>query len=138
MLIRRIDEVSAGISASAGAPAKPERVMKGSAGPLVNDKALVNAVNPSLKALLGETRVIPDFPSVMGSEDFQEVMDAAGVPYVFLLNGIADPARFAEAQKAGRAFPFSNHNPDFLIDLAAIPFGTRVNTTAALALLGRP
>jgi amidohydrolase len=135
LLIRRIDEVSAGIAASAGAPAKPERTMKGTANPLVNDRALVEAVNPSLKALLGETNVIPEFPSVMGSEDFQEVMNAAKVPYVFLLIGIAEPARFAEAQKAGRGFPFANHNPDFQVDLAGIPLGARANTTAALALL---
>ncbi|MGL6043578.1 MAG: amidohydrolase, partial [Sandaracinobacteroides sp.] len=137
LMLRRIDEVSAGIAAAAGAPVRPERIMKGSGGPLVNDKALVEAVNPSLKALLGEPNVIADFPSVMGSEDFQEVMNAAGVPYVFLLIGIAEPARFAEAQKAGRSFPFSNHSPDFLIDLAGIPFGARANTTAALALLAK-
>ena len=111
--------------------------MKGRAGPLVNDKALVEAINPTLNALLGEGRVINNFPSVMGSEDFQEVMNAAGVPYVFLLIGIASPQSFAEAQKTGRMFPFSNHNPDFLVDLAAIPLGARVNTAAALALLAK-
>ena len=136
-LIRRIDEVSNGIAEAAGAPARPERTMKGSAGPLVNDKALVEAINPTLNALLGEGRVINNFPSVMGSEDFQEVMNAAGVPYVFLLIGIASPQSFAEAQKTGRMFPFSNHNPDFLVDLAAIPLGARVNTAAALALLAK-
>lgn len=37
----------------------------------------------------------------------------------------------------GRAFPYSNHNPDFFVDLAAIPTGMKVNVTAALALLGK-
>lgn len=135
LMLRRIDEVSNGIAAAAGAPTAPKRVMKGSAGPLVNDAALVKAANPSLTALLGEGRVIADFPSVMGSEDFQEVMDAAGVPYLFLLIGIADPQLFAEARKAGRAFPFSNHNSDFKVELSALPVGVRANTVAALALL---
>lgn len=137
LLIRRIDEVSNGVAIAAGAPDKPERTMKGTAGPLVNDKALVEVVNPALVALLGEKKVVNNFPSVMGSEDFQELMNAAGTPYVFLLIGIADPARAAEAQKAGRMFPFSNHNPDFLVDLAAIPLGARINTAAALSLLGK-
>lgn len=137
LLIRRIDEVSNGVAISAGATDKPERTMKGTAGPLVNDETLVNAVNPALVALLGEGKVINNFPSVMGSEDFQELMDAADTPYVFLLIGIADPARVAQAQKAGRMFPFANHNPDFLVDLAAIPLGARINTAAALALLAK-
>ena len=34
-------------------------------------------------------------------------------------------------------FPFANHNNDFVVDLAAIPLGTRVNTVAALALLAK-
>jgi amidohydrolase len=136
-LIRRIDEVSNGVAIAAGAPTKPERTMKGSAGPLTNDASLVEAVNPALVSLLGKEHVINNMPAVMGSEDFQELMDAAKTPYVFLLIGIADPVKVAEAQKAGRLFPFSNHNPDFLVDLAAIPLGAKVNTAAALALLAK-
>jgi hippurate hydrolase len=49
----------------------------------------------------------------------------------------AEPARFAAAKKAGRIFPFANHNNDFVVDLAAIPLGTRINTVAALALLAK-
>jgi amidohydrolase len=138
LLIKRIDEVSQGVAIAAGAPEKPQRTMKGSAVPLVNDKALVEQVNPALTALLGEGRVINNFPSVMGSEDFQEVFYAAKVPYVFLLIGVAPPEQFAAAQKAGRPFPYSNHNPDFFVDLPAIPLGAKINTTAALALLAKP
>jgi hippurate hydrolase len=137
LLLKRIDEVSNGVAIAAGAPEKPARTMKGSARPLVNDGKLVETVNPALTALLGEGRVINNFPSVMGSEDFQEVMYAADVPYVFLLIGVAPPEQFAAAQKAGRPFPYSNHNPDFFVDLAAIPLGARINTTAALALLAK-
>jgi hypothetical protein len=39
---------------------------------------------------------------------------------------------YQAAQKAGRPFPYSNHNPDFFVDLAAIPIGAKVNTVAAL------
>jgi hippurate hydrolase len=139
-MIARIDEISAGISLGAGMPAdrKPTRVMKGSAGPLVNDAALVARVNPSLKALLGAEHVLPQFPAVMGSEDFQEAFAGKNVPYIFLLNGVAPPDKFAAARAEGKPFPYANHNPNFFVDLAAIPLGAKINTVAALALLKHP
>ena len=111
--------------------------MKGSAGPLDNNAALVAAINPSLTALLGTGKLVDKFPSVMGSEDFQEAFAKTGTPYAFLLIGIAPLDRFAAAKAAGRPFPFANHNNDFVVDLAAIPLGTKVNTVAALALLAK-
>mgnify|MGYP003503376651 CR=1 FL=1 len=42
----------------------------------------------------------------------------------------------AAAPKQGRLFPYSNHNPDFFVDLPAVTLGAQVNTVAALALLG--
>jgi hippurate hydrolase len=111
--------------------------MKGSAGPLDNDPELVAAINPALTTLLGTGNVLTSFPSVMGSEDFQEAFADTNTPYAFLLIGIAEPGRFAAAKQAGRPFPFANHNNDFVVDLPAIPLGTRINTVAALALLGK-
>ena len=136
-MLRRIDEINRGIAIGAGvAPSTmPTRKMKGYAGPLVNDARLVELVNPALVALLGEGKVINNFPTVMGSEDFQNLFEALGTPYVFLLIGIAPVDMFFAALKAGRQFPYSNHNPDFFVDLAAIPIGAKANTVAALALL---
>ena len=138
-LLRRIDEVNHGVvvGAGLGADMVPKRAMKGTAGPLSNDPKLVAAINPPLAAMLGPGKLIDGFPAVMGSEDFQEAFAGMDTPYSFLLIGIADPARFAAAQKAGLPFPFANHNNDFVVDLAAIPLGTRINTLAALALLGK-
>jgi amidohydrolase len=137
-MIKRIDEISRGIAIAAGVPEDkmPTRLMKGHSGPLVNDKALVETVNPAILSILGEGKVINNFPTVMGSEDFQDVMDVQKVPYVFLLIGVAPVDVFLAAQKAGKPFPYSNHNPDFYVDLKAIPIGTKVDTVAALALLG--
>lgn len=139
-LLKRIDEVSKGVAISAGvAPDKmPTRKMKGGASPLTNDAMLVAKVNPPLAALLGEGKVIGNFPAVMGSEDFQEVFTPLKTPYVFLLIGVAPVDQFMAAQKAGRPFPYSNHNPDFFVDLAAIPIGAKANTIAALTLLAKP
>lgn len=139
-LLKRIDEVSKGVAISAGVASDkmPTRKMKGGASPLTNDAALVAKVNPALSLLLGEDKVISNFPAVMGSEDFQEVFTPLKTPYVFLLVGVAPVEQFMAAQKAGRPFPYSNHNPDFFVDLAAIPIGTKAGTIAALTLLAKP
>lgn len=140
-MLKRIDEVSRGVALAAGVPADkmPIRVMKGHSGPLVNDKSLVARVNPDLETLLGKGKVMDVFPSVMGSEDFQEVYAALNpkVPYAFFLIGVAPPDLFAKAQTAGKPFPYANHNPDFFVDLAAIPIGAKVNAVAVLNLLAK-
>jgi amidohydrolase len=138
-MLKRIDEINRGITLGAGLSEDkvPVREMKGSAGPLDNDPKLVAAINPALTTLLGSENVLTNFPSVMGSEDFQEAFADTNTPYTFLLIGIAEPARFAAAKKAGRPFPFANHNNDFVVELPAIPLGTQINTVAALALLGK-
>jgi hippurate hydrolase len=138
-LIDRIDMVSRGIAIAAGVPESdmPTRTMKGTASVLTNDATLVAAVNGPLKVMLGNDQVLDNFPAQMGSEDFQQVMNAAKAPYVFPFIGVADPKRFAEAQKAGKLVPYANHNPDFVVDLAAIPLGTKVNSVMALSLFAQ-
>jgi amidohydrolase len=138
-MLMRIDEINNGIAIAAGVKPDrmPTRLMKGSAGPLVNDPALIARINPSLVQLLGKDKVIDQFPSVMGSEDFQEAFSALNTPYAFLLIGVAPPELVAKAQAAGQMFPYSNHNPDFFVDLAAIPVGTKVNTVTALSVLAK-
>jgi amidohydrolase len=138
-MIRRIDEINAGIAQSAGVAADrmPTRTMKGTAGPMINDDALIAHINPSLTALLGHDQVIDQFPAVMGSEDFQEAFTPLGTPYAFLLIGIAKPAVFAQARAEGRAFPFSNHSPIFEVDLDAIPVGAKVGAASVLSLLAK-
>ncbi len=81
-------------------------------------------------------KVVGNFPTVMGSEDFQEAFAPLNTPYVFLLIGVAPPELVAAAQKQGRLFPYSNHNPDFFVELPAVTLGAQINTVAALALLG--
>lgn len=139
LMLKRIDTIGNGIAAGAGMPADkmPRRVMKGTAGPLVNSDKLVAQVNPALTELLGPKKLVEDFPSVMGSEDFQEAFAGTQTPYTFILIGIAPMDKFVAAQKAGRQFPFANHNPDFFVDLPAIPEGTKIDTVAALALLAK-
>ena len=139
-MLKRIDEINQGIAIAAGVgpDRMPTRVMKGNAGPLVNDPALVTRINPSLEVLLGQGKVVDQFPSVMGSEDFQEAFRPLGkVPYAFILIGVAPPELFAKARAEGRPVPYANHNPDFFVDLAAIPIGAKVDAVAALSVLAK-
>jgi amidohydrolase len=138
-MLKRIDEVNNGVAIAAGVGKEkmPTRLMKGNAGPVVNDKALVARINPSLEALMGKGKVIDQFPAVMGSEDFQEAFRPLNTPYAFMLIGVAPPELFAKAQAAGKPFPYANHNPDFFVDLAAIPIGAKVNAVAVLSIVAK-
>jgi hippurate hydrolase len=51
--------------------------------------------------------------------------------------GVADPGVFAKAQQEGKFLPYSAHNPNFVVDLKAIPIGTEIATVSMLELLGK-
>lgn len=138
-MLDRIKQINHGIAIAAGVDEArmPSITMKGHAGPVVNDAKLSERVNPNLKQLLGEGKVLERFPAVMGSEDFQEAFSHLGTPYVFNLIGVAPQEMFDAARKKGMAFPYSNHNPNFLVDLAAIPLGVKINAVTVMSILQR-
>lgn len=138
-MLKRIDDINRGIVVTAGLSESdtPKRQMKGHAGPVVNNAALVAKVTPPLISLMGEPNVIQSFPAVMGSEDFQEAFKDMNVPYVYMFVGVAPPEMFKKARVQGKPFPYSNHNPDFFVDLSAIPVGAKVNTVVALSVLAK-
>jgi hippurate hydrolase len=71
----------------------------------------------------------------MGSEDFQHlVINNTKAIYDYLLVGIANPEETAKANKAGKMFPFYNHNSDFKVDLTAIPFATSLGAVALMEM----
>jgi amidohydrolase len=139
LMIKRINEINRGIAIAAGVPNDklPTLVLKGHSEPVVNDAKLTASLNYSIKSLLGEKNVIDNFPAVMGSEDFHKLYKGMDVPYTFLLIGVAPPKLYAEARAAGRQFPYSNHSPNFFVDLAAIPIGAKVNSVVALSVLAK-
>ncbi|WP_165802872.1 amidohydrolase [Pelagivirga sediminicola] len=49
--------------------------------------------------------------------------------------GIAEPAEFQAAVADGRMVPFSAHNPNFVVDLDAIPLGAKIGAVSLLGLL---
>ena len=137
-MLKRIDEINKGIAISAGINQlkMPTRLMKGNSDPLVNDKELIMRINPSLEALMGKGNVIDQFPAAMGSEDFQEAFKSINTPYAYIFVGVAPKDLFLKARAAGKLSPYSNHNPDFFVDLAAIPIGSKVNIIVALSIFG--
>jgi hippurate hydrolase len=134
--IRRIDE---GIAKANGLPADkmPTMVMKGYSPPLVNDAPLVERVTPTLKTLLGEKNVVTDAPPVTASEDFHVLTGGNPTRVNFMLVGTADPALVTQAREEGKAVPFGNHSPKYLVDLRAIPIGATIGAMAAFELLAK-
>jgi hippurate hydrolase len=135
-----IKAISEGIARTYGMPEDqmPVITMKGSSTPLVNDEALAARMATTLKSVFGEKSVITELPAVTGSEDVHLLKGPhTDVPFNFLFVGIADPKVFAAAQRPGEPMrpPFSGHNPNFVVDLSAIPMGTAIATVSMLDLL---
>jgi amidohydrolase len=129
--IKRINE---GIAIANGLPKNlyPTIDFKQYVIPVKNDAKLVNKLNPALENIFGPGRNL-DFPPVMGSEDFQHlVADYPEVPYDYVLVGIVNPELFKQTQAAGKMFPYTNHNGNFMVDLGAIPFNTAVGASLVL------
>ncbi|UXE67177.1 MAG: hypothetical protein KA713_00805 [Chryseotalea sp. WA131a] len=71
----------------------------------------------------------------MGSEDFQHlVVPAKKQVYDYFLVGVASPKDVTNARKEGKQFPYFNHNGDFKVDLAAIPYYTYLGAGALLEM----
>ena len=77
-----------------------------------NNPELTRRVSASLKAALGDANVLPENPT-MGGEDFSEFsLPDHSVPTFMFSVGAVDPAKFAEAKKAGTPLP-SLHSSKF-------------------------
>ena len=139
-LIAGIRSISNGIAHTYGMPEDqmPVITMKGSSTPLVNDTVLANRLAVPFKALLGDKNVVTEFPPATGSEDVHLLLGPnTDVLFTYLIVGVADPAAFAAARKEGKMMPYSSHNPNFIVDLKAIPVGKKVITVSMLELMGK-
>ncbi|MBM7368027.1 hippurate hydrolase [Gordonia hydrophobica] len=140
-MLTAVKSVSEGIARTYGMPEDqmPEIIMKGGSSPLVNSTELAEQMAVSLGAVLGEENIVTDLPRATGSEDVQLLKGPyPDMPFNYLLVGIADPEVYAAARARGEDFPFSPHNPNYIVDLAAIPHGAKVAAYAMLGLLNVP
>ena len=134
-MLQAIERINRSIAAANDLPEAlmPTTVMKGSASVLSNDESMAAAVQPALKALLGEKAVIVRAPKLMGSEDFQHlVLENETHRYLFMFVGTAKPEHVKKAQAEGKLVPYSNHNPDYQVDLDAIPLGVKIGAVTVL------
>lgn len=138
-LLAGIRAISESIARGYGMPEDrlPEITMRGGSTPLINDVELTARVASALGGGLGADNIVTELPAVAGSEDCHVLKGPHhDVPLTYLMIGVADPAVCAEAAAAGKLFPYAPHNPEYVVDLAAIAFGTKVASHAMLHLLG--
>lgn len=140
LMLDGIERINQSIASAYGLPPelKPTTVMKGGAVVLSNDAEMATMVQPALRSLLGEKAVIVQAPKLMGSEDFHHlVIDNEKHRYLYMFVGTAKPEHFKKAQAEGKLFPYSNHNPDYQVDLDAIALGAKIGTVTALEFLAQ-
>lgn len=124
-LFEGLRRVAENVAAAHGATV--EHAIPAEAGnPVVrNDEDLLSRVKPSLERVAGAGKVIEIDP-ITGAEDFAEF--GAHAPALFFFVGATPPG-------ADMAAVASNHSPEFDVDEAALPLGTRAMLQAALDLL---
>lgn len=140
-LIAGMRAISDGIARSYGMPEDqlPEITIRGGSAPLVNDERLAARLAGALGKVIDSGNVVTQLPAVTASEDCHLLKGPyADLPLSYLLVGVADPRACAEAVAAGKLFPYSPHSPDYVVDLAAIPFGAKIASHVVLELLGTP
>lgn len=137
-MLRGIRSVNESLARAYGVPEDrlPTLTEKSSTTPLANDAAVIDRINPQLVNLVGANNLITNFPGTTGSEDAHLLKgDYETVQFGYIFVGVAEPALFAQAQAEGKIVPFSNHNPNFQVDLNAIPFGTKVAAVMTMEFL---
>jgi len=140
-LIAGLRAVSNGIARTYGMPEEqlPVITMGGGSTPLVNDERLTARLAGALGKVIDSGNVVTQLSAVTASEDCHLLKGPhTDVPLSYLFVGVADPQVWAEAFRTGRLFPYSPHSPDYVVDLAAIPFGAKVASHVMLELLRKP
>lgn len=141
-MIEGIRRINQGIAHAYNLPKEkyPTIKFKGFSYPLDNSSELTKTVQASLRKVITDERFLLDetvLPSIMGSEDFHHlVIHNPKKEYCYINVGISEPKRFEQAFKNGQ-LPFNAHNGDFEVDLAAIPFGSKVAITSMLAIFDK-
>lgn len=113
----------------------PTIAMKGWSYPLVNDSAIVAMAAKGFSQVVPPQNIITNVPAAMGSEDAHHLVihnpkHAVG----YFVIGVADPAACAKAVAEGRGVPYANHNGNYVVELRAIPLGTKLGVSALLEL----
>jgi hippurate hydrolase len=141
-LFNGVKSISNGIAQTYGMPKDklPKIVRKGYSSTLVNDKNFIEQLNNGLlhSGIVSKQNLITKFNPATGSEDIQMLVhELKDVKIGYLFVGTADPKLVAKAKKEGKEIPFANHNPNYQVDLDAIPFGAKVATIITMEILSK-
>jgi len=138
-LIAGIKRVTDSIAKAADIPQDrmPQYIMKGSAGPLVNDEEAVRRAEPALRLALGEDKAVPGLPTAMGSEDFQDLASPHPTTKILHVRIGCGPRDLDEQIKQGNR-PAPGHNAKFKVELPTIAAGTKVDVCVLLEFLKKP
>ena len=140
-LLRRIEEISAGVARTAGMPEErlPSVVVRDEYTPAVyNAPELVERALPLLRQSLGEKSVVAISP-VMGGEDFSRYgrTDPSVPGFLFAL-GAVNQADYAASQRGDTVLP-SLHSAVFAPDAApTLATGVKAATAVLTGLLQNP
>src|SRR5208337_4314938 len=113
-LLSAIERVVKAEAVGAGAPKPPLVQDVESTAAVYNDPKLSERLSQALIQVFG-TQNVEKLPPNMASEDYSYFVEA-GVPSFYFALGVADPAKFKEAQAGGPQLP-SNHSPFFAPDM---------------------
>lgn len=130
--IRRINE---SIASAYDLPKEmyPTMTMKGWSLPLINDTAAAMIFNKGHEKIVPKENIILNGRPVMGSEDAHHlVIDNEKNKVYYAWVGVADAEIFAKAVAEGKETPYTNHNGDYKVELAAIPLGTKIAVSGLL------
>lgn len=78
-----------------------------------------------------------DLEASASDDAFALIEGIEGVQGAYIFIGTAPPELVAAAHKEGKEYPFFAHQPNYMVDLDGITFGTKVATVLALDVLGR-
>ncbi len=128
-VLAAIDRTVKGEAMAAGAVREPLIEHFEATDAVYNDPALANRLRVPLEAALGKQNVITEEP-ITPSEDYSYFV-SLGIPSLYFSLGGGDPAKLAEAKKAGTMLP-SNHSPFFTPDVEP---ALKTGITAEVAVL---
>ncbi|HEY2415656.1 MAG TPA: amidohydrolase [Pirellulaceae bacterium] len=138
-LINGIKRVTDAIAVAADVPPEkmPKYIMKGSAGPLINDEAAVKRAEPAIRLALGDENAVPGLPTAMGSEDFQDLASPHPTTKILHVRIGCGPVDVVEQIKKGNPPP-PGHNSKFKCELPTIAAGTKADAMVLLEFLKKP
>ncbi|TFB80735.1 amidohydrolase [Terrimesophilobacter mesophilus] len=138
-LLAAIERVVRGECAASGSPLEPEFELYDHFPLTDNDSAASSRVDTAFRTHFGAEAFTIDRQSA--SEDFSEMPNAFGSPYVYWGIGGVDPGAYAAAEAAGTVATTipANHSPQFApVIEPTLRTGTAAAVVAAMAWLAHP